>query len=42
MKNCQQGQHVIKKATFENWENVIIADGYDKSVLRFILDQFLQ
>ena len=42
MKNCQQGQHAMKKAAFEDRGKRTIADGYNEPVLRSILDQFWQ
>ena len=42
MKNCQRGQHAVKKAAFEDRRKGTIADGYDEPALRSILDQFWQ
>lgn len=42
IKNCQQGQHIMKKAAFEDKKKETIPNNYNKLVLLFIFDQFWQ
>lgn len=42
MKDCQRGQQAMKKAAFEDQRREKIANGYNKPVLRLILNQFWQ
>lgn len=42
INNCQQSQHVVKKAVSDDQEKETIANSYNKPALRFIFNLFWQ